>query len=56
MAKPGARKDPIIRAQVAALLGKGLTPRQVAQELDYSVQRIYILRKELAANKERQAV
>ncbi|MGI8426062.1 MAG: hypothetical protein ACR2M4_05590 [Actinomycetota bacterium] len=47
MAKAGARKDPVIRAQISALLEKGMSAREIAAELDYSVQRIHVLVREL---------
>ena len=47
MAKAGARKDPVIRKTVSDLLDAGLSPKQIAEKLGYSQQRIYTLRREL---------
>lgn len=55
MAKPGGKKNLVIREQVTALVGEGKTTREIATELDYSTQRIWELRKELGLTTDKAA-
>ena len=52
VAKPGPRKDPVIRQLIRERLAKGMTTREIARELDYTTQRIWRLRKEIEAEQE----
>jgi hypothetical protein len=47
MAKPGAHKDPAIRARIQERLDAGMTVREIARDLDYSTEWVRYLIREL---------